>query len=219
MRSVSMRRWVYMLAFSYNILQHNTNFLCLFITIREEVLGEVRLNEITGADALKLKEITGVNLSTGCSQLASKVEISSLESLSTWSVSLHNLKGKAGDWGDGVKSRVHIFNLLFGACGHWAPTKCTQRIGTQFLSFFCRPWGKLPENVPCHPNLADFANCMKKKGRGMSIFVSILDGDYHERAEDAKEATKRCEDGCRGSGEPTTTSCKPSGIFLHGLVG
>ncbi|KAG4381657.1 hypothetical protein GLYMA_15G193400v4 [Glycine max] len=56
---------------------------------------------------------------------------------------------------------------------------------------FCRPWGKLPENVPCHPKLADFANCMKKKGRGMSIFVSILDGDYHECAEDAKTACKQ----------------------------
>ncbi|XP_010921512.1 cation-chloride cotransporter 1 isoform X2 [Elaeis guineensis] len=52
----------------------------------------------------------------------------------------------------------------------------------------CRPWGKLPENVPCHPKLADFANCMKKKGRGMSIFVSTIDGDYHELAEDAKTA-------------------------------
>ncbi|XP_042424869.1 cation-chloride cotransporter 1-like isoform X2 [Zingiber officinale] len=67
---------------------------------------------------------------------------------------------------------------------------------------FCRPWGKLPENVPCHPKLADFANCMKKKGRGMSIFLSIIDGDYHELAEDAKTACrelstyidyKRCE--------------------------
>ena len=67
---------------------------------------------------------------------------------------------------------------------------------------FCRPWGKLPENVPCHPKLADFANCMKKKGRGMSIFFSIIDGDYHESAEDAKTAChqlsayidyKRCE--------------------------
>lgn len=56
---------------------------------------------------------------------------------------------------------------------------------------FCRPWGKLPENVPCHPKLADFANCMKKKGRGMSLFVSILDGDYHECAEDAKAACKQ----------------------------
>ncbi|KAE8671129.1 transducin beta-like protein 2-like [Hibiscus syriacus] len=54
---------------------------------------------------------------------------------------------------------------------------------------FCRPWGKLPENVPCHPKLADFANCMKKKGRGMSIFINTLDGDYHERAEDAKAAS------------------------------
>uniref|UniRef100_A0ACD5YB12 Uncharacterized protein n=1 Tax=Avena sativa TaxID=4498 RepID=A0ACD5YB12_AVESA len=35
-------------------------------------------------------------------------------------------------------------------------------------------------------SLGDFANFMKKKGRGMSIFVSIIDGDYHESAEDAK---------------------------------
>nr|GMD04224.1 cation-chloride cotransporter 1 isoform X1 [Ipomoea batatas] len=32
---------------------------------------------------------------------------------------------------------------------------------------------------------------MKKKGRGMSIFVSIMDGDYHECAEDAKAACKQ----------------------------
>uniref|UniRef100_A0A453LNB9 SLC12A transporter C-terminal domain-containing protein n=1 Tax=Aegilops tauschii subsp. strangulata TaxID=200361 RepID=A0A453LNB9_AEGTS len=57
----------------------------------------------------------------------------------------------------------------------------------------CRPWGKLPENVPCHPKLADFANCMKKKGRGMSIFVSTIDGDYHELAEDAKTACHQLE--------------------------
>lgn len=56
---------------------------------------------------------------------------------------------------------------------------------------FCRPWGKLPENVPCHPKLADFANCMKKKGRGMSIFASIIDGDYYELAEDAKVACQQ----------------------------
>ena len=28
---------------------------------------------------------------------------------------------------------------------------------------------------------------MKKKGRGMSIFVSILQGDYKTRAEDARQ--------------------------------
>ncbi|KAJ0984600.1 hypothetical protein J5N97_002956 [Dioscorea zingiberensis] len=56
---------------------------------------------------------------------------------------------------------------------------------------FWRPWGKLPENIPCHPKLADFANCMKKKGRGMSIFFSIIDGDYHELAEDAKNACRQ----------------------------
>lgn len=52
---------------------------------------------------------------------------------------------------------------------------------------FCKPWGILPFDVPCHPKLADFANCMKKKGRGMSIFVSILQGDYKTRAEDARQ--------------------------------
>ncbi|KAJ8642147.1 hypothetical protein MRB53_018841 [Persea americana] len=56
---------------------------------------------------------------------------------------------------------------------------------------FCRPWGMLPHDVPCHPKLADFANCMKKKGRGMSIFVSILEGDYCECAEDAKAACRQ----------------------------
>lgn len=32
---------------------------------------------------------------------------------------------------------------------------------------------------------------MKKKGRGMSMFVSIIDGDYHEMAEDAKTACRQ----------------------------
>lgn len=34
---------------------------------------------------------------------------------------------------------------------------------------------------------------MKKKGRGMSIFVSIIDGDYHELAEDAKTACRQLD--------------------------
>lgn len=38
--------------------------------------------------------------------------------------------------------------------------------------------------------LPDFANCMKKKGRGLSIFVSIMEGEYGERAEEAREATR-----------------------------
>ncbi|CAD6254742.1 unnamed protein product [Miscanthus lutarioriparius] len=40
-------------------------------------------------------------------------------------------------------------------------------------------------------SLGDFANCMKKKGRGMSIFVSIIDGDYHESAEEANTAYRQ----------------------------
>jgi hypothetical protein len=52
---------------------------------------------------------------------------------------------------------------------------------------FCKPWGILPNDVHCHPKLADFANCMKKKGRGMSIFASIVEGDYKEKAEESRK--------------------------------
>lgn len=52
---------------------------------------------------------------------------------------------------------------------------------------FCKPWGILPNDVPCHPKLADFANCMKKKGRGMSIFASIVEGDYKNKAEEGRQ--------------------------------
>ncbi|KMZ61788.1 hypothetical protein ZOSMA_4G00770 [Zostera marina] len=38
------------------------------------------------------------------------------------------------------------------------------------------------ESLTCHPKLVDFANCMKKKGRGMSIFASTIDGDYYQLA-------------------------------------
>lgn len=112
-----------------------------------------------------------------------------------------SLKGKAGDWGDGFKSAYFqlalrsIRSLGANAVVHpknWYPIPL----------IFCRPWGKLPENVPCHPKLADFANCMKKKGRGMSIFASIIDGDYYQLADEAELACqqlssyieyKRCE--------------------------
>lgn len=52
---------------------------------------------------------------------------------------------------------------------------------------FCKPWGILPDDVPCHPKLAEFANCMKKKGRGMSIFASIVVGDYKDRTEESRK--------------------------------
>uniref|UniRef100_A0A0E0M553 Amino acid permease/ SLC12A domain-containing protein n=1 Tax=Oryza punctata TaxID=4537 RepID=A0A0E0M553_ORYPU len=78
-----------------------------------------------------------------------------------------SLKGKAGDWGDGFKSA--------------------------YFQLALRSLRSLGENVPCHPKLADFANCMKKKGRGMSIFASIIDSDYHELAEDAKTACRQLD--------------------------
>ena len=43
---------------------------------------------------------------------------------------------------------------------------------------FCKPWGILPHDMPCHPKLADFANCMKKKGRGMTLFVTVVEGEF-----------------------------------------
>ncbi|KAL6626289.1 hypothetical protein ACP70R_030015 [Stipagrostis hirtigluma subsp. patula] len=111
-----------------------------------------------------------------------------------------SLKGKAGDWGDGFKSAY--FQLALRSLRSLGANQVHPKNWYPIPLIFCRPWGKLPENVPCHPKLADFANFMKKKGRGMSIFVSIIDGDYHESAEDAKTACrqlsayidyKRCE--------------------------
>ncbi|KAK4778969.1 hypothetical protein SAY86_006497 [Trapa natans] len=102
-----------------------------------------------------------------------------------------SIKGKAGDWGDGFKSAY--FQLALRSLRSLGASQVHPKNWYPIPLIFCRPWGKLPENVPCHPKLADFANCMKKKGRGMSIFVSILDGDYHERAEDAKTACKQLD--------------------------
>ncbi|CAO2045364.1 unnamed protein product [Urochloa humidicola] len=111
-----------------------------------------------------------------------------------------SLKEKAGDWGDGFKSAY--FQLALRSLRSMGANQVHPKNWYPIPLIFCRPWGKLPENVPCHPKLADFANCMKKKGRGMSIFFSIIDGDYHELAEDAKTACrqlgayidyKRCE--------------------------
>ncbi|XP_054803510.1 cation-chloride cotransporter 1 isoform X3 [Prosopis cineraria] len=100
-----------------------------------------------------------------------------------------SIKGKAGDWGDGFKSAY--FQLALRSLRSLGASQVHPKNWYPIPLIFCRPWGKLPENVPCHPKLADFANCMKKKGRGMSLFVSILDGDYHECAEDAKVACRQ----------------------------
>ncbi|XP_076884078.1 cation-chloride cotransporter 1-like [Bidens hawaiensis] len=99
-----------------------------------------------------------------------------------------SIKGKAGDWGDGFKSAY--FQLALRSLRSLGASNVHPKNWYPIPLIFCRPWGKLPENVPCHPKLADFANCMKKKGRGMSIFVDILDGDYQDCAEDAKTACK-----------------------------
>ncbi|PKA49231.1 Cation-chloride cotransporter 1 [Apostasia shenzhenica] len=100
-----------------------------------------------------------------------------------------SIKGKAGDWGDGFKSAY--FQLALRSLRSLGASQVHPKNWYPIPLIFCRPWGKLPENVPCHPKLADFANCVKKKGRGMSIFVSIIDGDYYELAEDAKTACRQ----------------------------
>ncbi|PWZ26167.1 Cation-chloride cotransporter 2 [Zea mays] len=100
-----------------------------------------------------------------------------------------SLKGKAGDWGDGFKSAY--FQLALRSLRSLGANSVHPKNWYPIPLIFCRPWGKLPENVPCHPKLADFANCMKKKGRGMSIFVSIIDGDYHESVEEANAAYRQ----------------------------
>ncbi|GJM87142.1 hypothetical protein PR202_ga03068 [Eleusine coracana subsp. coracana] len=100
-----------------------------------------------------------------------------------------SLKGKAGDWGDGFKSAY--FQLALRSLRSLGANQVHPKNWYPIPLIFCRPWGKLPDNVPCHPKLADFANCMKKKGRGMSIFMSIIDGNYHESAEDAKMARRQ----------------------------
>ncbi|GLT97103.1 hypothetical protein SLE2022_146870 [Rubroshorea leprosula] len=102
-----------------------------------------------------------------------------------------SIKGKAGDWGDGFKSAY--FQLALRSLRSLGANQVHPKNWYPIPLIFCRPWGKLPDNVPCHPKLADFANCMKKKGRGMSIFFAILDGDYYERAEDAKAACKQLD--------------------------
>ncbi|GLJ53236.1 hypothetical protein SUGI_1134600 [Cryptomeria japonica] len=102
-----------------------------------------------------------------------------------------SIKGKAGDWGDGFKSAY--FQLALRSLRSLGANQVHPKNWYPIPLIFCRPWGKLPENVPCHPKLADFANCMKKKGRGMSIFVSILDGDYNEKAEEAIIARRQLD--------------------------
>ncbi|BFI30506.1 protein MpCCC1 [Marchantia polymorpha subsp. ruderalis] len=108
-----------------------------------------------------------------------------LASLIYWYVSI---KGKGGDWGDGFKSAY--FQLALRSLRSLGATQVHPKNWYPIPLIFCKPWGILPPDVPCHPKLADFANCMKKKGRGMSIFVSIMEGDYKEKADDARQACR-----------------------------
>ncbi|KAJ7547439.1 hypothetical protein O6H91_08G086400 [Diphasiastrum complanatum] len=99
-----------------------------------------------------------------------------------------SIKGKGGDWGDGFKSAY--FQLALRSLRSLGANQVHPKNWYPIPLIFCKPWSILPQDVPCHPKLADFANCMKKKGRGMSIFVSIMEGDYKEKAEDARQACR-----------------------------
>ncbi|KAG0561948.1 hypothetical protein KC19_9G105400 [Ceratodon purpureus] len=106
-----------------------------------------------------------------------------LAGLLYWYVSI---KGKGGDWGDGFKSAY--FQLALRSLRSLGATPVHPKNWYPIPLIFCKPWGILPNDVPCHPKLADFANCMKKKGRGMSIFASIVEGDYEQKAEESRVA-------------------------------
>lgn len=115
-----------------------------------------------------------------------------------------SIKGKGGDWGDGFKSAY--FQLALRSLRSLGANQVHPKNWYPIPLIVCRPWGSLPQDVPCHPKLADFANCMKKKGRGMSIFLSIIDGDYREKAEEARHACKLLSTyidykNCEGVGE------------------
>ncbi|XP_024535740.1 cation-chloride cotransporter 1 [Selaginella moellendorffii] len=99
-----------------------------------------------------------------------------------------SLKGKAGDWGDGFKSAY--FQLALRSLRSLGANNVHPKNWYPIPLIFCKPWGILPQDVPCHPKLADFANCMKKKGRGMSIFVSISEGEYIDKVDEARQACR-----------------------------
>ncbi|CAI7915790.1 unnamed protein product [Closterium sp. NIES-54] len=99
-----------------------------------------------------------------------------------------SMVGKAGDWGDGVKSAymqlalrsLHFLGVSQVHPKNWYPIPL----------ILCKPWGLLSPDAPCHPRLGDFAKCMRKKGRGMSIFVSVLEGGYSTLAAEAGRSAR-----------------------------
>ncbi|KAH6757469.1 hypothetical protein C2S51_038812, partial [Perilla frutescens var. frutescens] len=113
---------------------------------------------------------------TLCSQLASPMEVSPLESLPSWAficivimfliswlftvISLAlatliyyyvSLKGKAGDWGDGFKSAY--FQLALRSLRSLGASQVHPKNWYPIPLIFCRPWGKLPETYLAILNL------------------------------------------------------------------
>ncbi|CAI5960451.1 unnamed protein product [Closterium sp. NIES-65] len=145
--------------------------------------------------------------------------------------SLHFL----GDWGDGVKSAymqlalrslhflgalVGMARRLTGAMGSNPPAYMVHPKNWYPIPLIlCKPWGLLPPDAPCHPRLGDFAKCMRKKGRGMSIFVSVLEGNYSTLASEASRSA-RCllayidSNQCEGVAEVMVASSVRRGVGI-----
>ncbi|CAI5534335.1 unnamed protein product, partial [Closterium sp. Naga37s-1] len=128
-----------------------------------------------------------------------------------------SMVGKAGDWGDGVKSAymqlalrsLHFLGVSQVHPKNWYPIPL----------ILCKPWGLLPPDAPCHARLGDFAKCMRKKGRGMSIFVSVLEGNYSTLASEASRSA-RCllayidSNQCEGVAEVMVASSVRRGVGI-----
>lgn len=91
--------------------------------------------------------------------------------------------------GDGLKSvRFQVALGSIKSLGHeqmhpknWYPSPLV----------LCKPWGLLPDDVPCHPKLISFAKYLKNRGQGLLTVVSILEGDLSRRADEAFDAKDR----------------------------
>ena len=108
--------------------------------------------------------------------------------------------GSPENWGDGLKnvryrSAVTSITHMKHEASHpknWYPSPL----------ILCKPWGLLPDSVPCHPKLISFASMLKIKGMGLSMIYSIIEGDYSVCADEAYEASK-------------VRVCRHLCIFLH----
>ena len=89
------------------------------------------------------------------------------------------------DFGDGVKQLkfrialraiISLGGFRYSHPKNWVPSPL----------ILCRPWGLLPEKVIVHPKLIAFAKYFKRRGLGLFIAASVLEGEYNDNAIEAK---------------------------------